>query len=147
MKLSTAYVAHPLSGDLVGNVTRVRMWLRFLLEAEPDVAFGCPWLPYVEVLDDGVPAHRARGLRDCLAFVPKFDGIVLVGGKISSGMRLELDVAETAGLWVADLTNWGRFPPGTGLAEVSRAVGMLADGRARWERNKAFATGATEDAS
>lgn len=112
MRRELVYVAHPLSGDIAGNAARVRRWLRWLIDREPDVAFTCAWLPYVDVLDDAVPEHRARGLRDCLVTAERVNGIVLCGGVISSGMRQELQVVLAFGGWVADLTEFFEPPSG-----------------------------------
>ena len=102
------YVGHPLSGNVPGNTASVRTWIRYLIDAEPDVAFVCSWLPYVDVLDDANPAHRERGLRDCLFVAPMCDGIVLCGDRISDGMRMEVEAIEKAGGWVSDLTGFDR---------------------------------------
>jgi hypothetical protein len=69
-----------------------------------------PWLPYLQVLpDEG--ANRERGLRDVCEMVKCCYGIVLVGGRVSSGMQRERDVAEAAGLEIINLTGLGDEPP------------------------------------
>lgn len=105
------YLAHPVSGDAIGNAARARLWLRWLMDSEPDVAFCAPWLPYLDVCDDDDPAQRERCLRDDLSIAVRCDGIVLVGGRISSGMKLERDAVLNAGGWSADLTSLGLSPP------------------------------------
>lgn len=111
MKRPVWYVAHPVGGDVVGNLSRVRDWLRFLLDEYPDTAFTIPWLAYVEVLDESLDAHRIRGIRDDLAMLERCDGLVLVGGRISPGMELELTHATEHGLQVIDLLYLGKEAP------------------------------------
>lgn len=110
-----AYLAHPVGpyGDytVADNLARAKRWLAWLIDCEPFVSFAAPWIPICEVLDDAVPAHRARGLRDSISMVVRFDGICLVGGKISTGMAAELVAARKLRLMVWDLTALGDEPP------------------------------------
>jgi hypothetical protein len=110
------YVAHPVGAVADGptveqNLARARRWFLWLVANEPDVAFSMPWMQYVEVLPEHVHGNRARGLRDDIAMVSACDGIVLCGGRISSGMALELAAARAALLDVVDLTPLGDAPP------------------------------------
>lgn len=105
------YVAHPVSGDVKQNLINVKLWIRWLIDTYPEHAFIAPWITYVEVLDDSNPVHRARGMRDDLLVIPRCDGIVLVGGLLSSGMAHELDAARMAGKHVLDLLHLGTLPP------------------------------------
>lgn len=116
------YLAHPV-GPTAGvtvadNLARAKRWLRWLMANADGTAFCCPWLPMVEVLDDSVPANRARGLRDDIAIALTCDGIVLCGGRISAGMQAELDAMQAAGRAVLDLTALGDEPPAEGLAQA-----------------------------
>jgi len=122
-----AYLAHPLAGDMPGNAARGVRWLAHLQRAEPDIAFVAPWLAYVHAGDDNSPRARLRGLRDMTAIAARCDGIVLVGGRISDGMRLELEAVRSAGGWVSDLTAYGEEPPDS--APVPRV--LIAAGRSR----------------
>jgi hypothetical protein len=121
--LPVVYVAHPVGADtatgIAANVARAHRWLAWLLAAEPDVAFCMPWAPYVATLPED--AHnRARGLRDDLAMVGRCDAIVLVGGRLSSGMALERAEARRLGLAVHDWTRLGEEPPAIGV-QLERA--------------------------
>lgn len=135
------YVAHPLSGDIHGNAERARRWLRWLLDHEPHVAFAVPWLPYVDVLDDANPAHRDRALRDCAAWATRCNGIVLVGGRRSPGMQIEIDACLDEGGEVYDLTALGPDPLAIDRTTIEQVVGYheyygvgpLAWGARQWE--------------
>lgn len=104
------YLAHPVSGDVAANIARAMRWLRWLMDNEPDVAFCCPWLPYLDVLNEDNAEHRARGLRDDVEIAKRCDGIVLCGGRLSGGMALERDAVIAAGGFVIDLTGFGDEP-------------------------------------
>lgn len=123
------YLAHPVSApDAAGvaaNLARARRWLRWFVE-HTDFAICAPWIPYVETLDE--VDHRARGLRDDLAMLARCDAIVLVGGRVSSGMRGERDWAHRHELDICTLVELGEEPPDAAstpaaLALIAEAVG------------------------
>lgn len=132
------YVAHPVSGDIKRNIANAKAWLRWLVDHEPGVALCMPWLPYLDVLDDDNAEHRARGLRDACAMAASCSGIVLCGGRISSGMHDEIAAYKLrrgliADLGIADLTEIGAgLPPAYG--DWPSDVSPLAEGRKRWAR-------------
>ncbi len=104
------YVAHPLTGDVEGNLARAKRWLRALMEAHPEATFCLPWSVFCELGSDDDEAYRARCLRDDVAIAGRCDGIVLCGGRVSAGMLRELGaVLERNGL-VVDLTTLGDEP-------------------------------------
>ena len=129
------FLSHPLTGD-ADNVNRAHGWLRWLIDRVPDWAFVAAWLPYVDVLDDDQPEHRVRGMRDSCAVAARCDGIVLVGGRVSRGMRDEGVACVAAGGWVADLTFLGPLCDGEAvlaLDRIDRDWRPLPAGRARAE--------------
>lgn len=66
------------------------------------------------VAGDSDPAARARGLEHDCNVVKRCDGLVLVGGRMSSGMAIERGAAESHGRDVVDLTHLGDEPPAGG---------------------------------
>lgn len=112
MRRLVAYVAHPVAGDVERHLAQARRWLRWLIDTHPSIAFAIPWLPYVEVSDDTNPAHRIRGVEDDLAMLDRCDQLVLVGGRLSPGMELEVSRARHRGLPVIDYLHLGPLPPG-----------------------------------
>jgi hypothetical protein len=122
------YVAHPLAptsecmapftaddragareAALQANLARAMRWLSWLRRSFPEVTFIAPWIAAVlSGEDDSDSAQREAGLVDADAVVPRCDGIVLCGGRISSGMMRERAVARRC--W--DLTDLGDQPPG-----------------------------------
>lgn len=117
-----AYLAHPVSAPtregIEANLANCRAWLRWLVE-HTEWAVSCPWMPYVETLDEAT--HRDRGIADDLAMLERHDLIVLTGGRVSSGMATEWDHAIERGLAVVDLATGSQpLPPvKPGLAHVA----------------------------
>jgi hypothetical protein len=112
------YMAHPVGGDVDGNIKRALRWLAWLrrnnqaVSAEHLVTVVCPWIAGImSGEDDNDPTQRERGLQDCEATAALLDGIVLVGGRVSSGMDREREAVIGAGGTVVDLTHLGAEPP------------------------------------
>lgn len=105
------------------NVARAKRWLRWCWEVAPRIAIVAPWIPHVELLDDAIPEHRERGLRDNCAAAALCSGIILAGGRVSPGMQRERMACMHADYpqreqhpsyrssTVADLTSLGPEPP------------------------------------
>ncbi len=102
------YMAHPVSGDVDGNIKRALQWLAWLRRSFPAVTFIAPWIAgLMSGDDDSDPAQREAGLVDCCAAVERCNGAVFVGGRISSGMARERRHAKH----LIDLTYFGADPP------------------------------------
>lgn len=133
--IELAYMAAPVGAPTVAevdaNIARAVRWNAFLLDAAPDLAIIAPWLATLlgGVQHDHVPEHRARGLRDNLVAARRCDGIILVAGRISSGMTDELGVLLGTGGWVCDLTRLGLEPP---PVSAFAPGGVIQLGRAAW---------------
>jgi hypothetical protein len=107
-----AYMAHPVSGDVPGNLARALRWLRYLSAEVGGTAFIAPWIAaLMSGEDDSDPEVRARGLAHDVTVVKRCDCLVLVGGRVSQGMAMERDAMITTGGKVLDLTHLGEEPP------------------------------------
>jgi hypothetical protein len=74
------------------NMRRALRWLAWLRASFPETTFIAPWIATIESLEgNDTPVFREAGLVDDCAVVERCDGIVLVGGRISSGMRREME--------------------------------------------------------
>ena len=103
------YVAHPVSGDVRGNVQKVLDWLRWLTETDPSRIYIAPWVGEVQAHYDMDPIPEdfyARVLADDCEVVSRLDGILLVGGKVSRGMELELNTARQGGKAVFNMVSF-----------------------------------------
>jgi hypothetical protein len=140
------FMSHPVaSPDVATNVKRALDWLRFLRASEPECVVIAPWLASLASgEDDGDPAQRERGLRDCEAVIARCDGIILCGGRVSSGMQRELDAAIAADLDVDDLTSMGVIAPTEPRPGVLDGSVQRAEDRSR---GKARVTRAELDAA
>lgn len=76
------------------NLERAMRWLAWLRKSFPETTFIAPWIADIQAAGDDAdpdPSQREAGLVDCCAVVERCDGIVLCGGRISSGMRREME--------------------------------------------------------
>ncbi len=108
-----AYLAHPVNAPtpegIAANLVNARAWLRWLVDTKEYLAVSAPWMPYVETLAE--EHYRERGLADDLAMLERHEIVILVGGRISSGMALEATRAREIGIPVIDCTRMGATPP------------------------------------
>jgi hypothetical protein len=122
-----AYLAHPVSAPtpegIAANLANARAWLKWLVDNTP-WAISCPWIPYVESLAE--ESYRERGLADDLAMLGRgHDLVVLVGGRVSTGMAMERDHAASR-MPVVDLTPIGVAPPTGDAWAEQRAMDTIA---------------------
>jgi hypothetical protein len=126
------YMAHPVGGDVEGNLKRATAWLLWLMRSGPDHCFIAPWISQIQPgADDSDPAQRERGLLDCEATVARCDGIVLVGGRVSAGMRRELEVAIVNDLEINNLTWLGSVAPLVTVTNVLSRLPSLVKAKVR----------------
>jgi len=105
------YIAHPVRGDVQGNIERVLRWYRWLTTTQPGPVYCIPWLPDVIVFNDANEAERAAGMARNICHLERCGGIALVGGMLSSGMRAERDEMLRLGRPVVDYLHLGPEPP------------------------------------
>lgn len=98
--MKIAYIAHPISGDIPGNIQRVLAIIKQVNLTEANTVPFAPYLPDCQALDDNIPEERERGIRnDIELFNRKFiDELRLYGNKISRGMLEEIKLAWTLGI-------------------------------------------------
>ena len=98
--MKIAYICHPVSGDIMGNIDRIMKIIRDINLNEPDVVPFVPYLGDILALDDNKPAERNRGIRNSIAVLTS--GIVselwVYGDRISAGMKEEINLAFNMGL-------------------------------------------------
>lgn len=113
------FLAHPVAGDVHANVARARRWLRWARTvAFRDYEVIAPWLENLALGDDDADAIvREYNLRKSERTAARCDAILLVGGRVSEGMRREARACSSnsrpfakQGL-VVDLSVLGEEPP------------------------------------
>lgn len=88
-------IRHPASAEEITpfvvkkNIDRAMQWLSWLRRSFPETTFIAPWIASIMAGEDD--SDPKAGLVDCCAVVERCDGIVLVGDRISSGMRREME--------------------------------------------------------
>jgi dienelactone hydrolase len=88
------YVCHPFAGDPEGNADRVRAICRVLVESGLLPVAPQVYLP--QFMDE--TTDRDRALELCLGLLEVCHELRVYGGRITSGMRLEIDRAEALGI-------------------------------------------------
>lgn len=94
------------------NLQRAMRWLSWLRRSFPGTTFTAPWIASIMAgADDSDPVQRQAGMADNFAIIERCDGIVLCGGRISDGMRREMEHRCGTRAEVYDLTGLGSEPP------------------------------------
>lgn len=122
--MKVCYLAHPVSGNIEANLLAAKEWYRFCVISFPKVAFVANWIVNAEIFDDNQPLQREAGLVACEAVIKRCDAMLMVGPRVSDGMRRESKHAPI----VFDCTTT-ESPPSFSFDE---AINIQAD--PNWER-------------
>lgn len=99
------YIAHPISGDVPGNIEKIRIiYERILREGNIPVV---PYIPALLCFSDEIPEERECGIRVSLEYFrqKKVDELRLYGHRgITSGMGREIKAAWEANIPVLPQT-------------------------------------------
>lgn len=149
------YLAHPVAAPskegVRANVEKAGRWLLWLSEKEPDRTIIAPWLTTLLLgADDFNLLARERAIRASHNVIVRCDGIVLVGGRISTGMQGEINSALSVGGWISDLTSLGDEPPADGFSFATKLLTRVVNspvlwGQRRWAEKQAGAPGQTAE--
>lgn len=98
--MKIAYIAHPISGDIDGNIIKILAIIKHINLNEPDTVPFAPYLTDCLALDDNIPEQRSRGIYNDIALFHRgvIDEVRLYGSKISNGMKAEVDLAMELGI-------------------------------------------------
>lgn len=101
------FVAHPIKGNVAGNLRKVREICRRLLK-QGEVLPIVPYLSWDGVLDDNIPEERNLGIEVNRVFFERrsFDELWLYGENISEseGVCAEIELAHAFGIPVVPRT-------------------------------------------
>lgn len=99
-KKKVIYIAHPISGDIAGNLRSIRAIGRKLNMSNPNIVPFAPYYFDVCCLDDNHPLERERGIQNDIALFERgcIDEVHLYGDKISEGMKAEILLAKRLGI-------------------------------------------------
>lgn len=90
------FICSPLAGNLKWNIRNARAYSLYAIEQ--GVVPVTPHLMYTQYLNDNNPAHREMGTQCGLALLLKCREIWVFGGRVSQGMRREIDAARRQGM-------------------------------------------------
>lgn len=95
--MKIVYIAHPISGDIEGNLEKIRLIVR---EINRTVSNVVPFAPYwldCHALDDNDPEQRARGIKNDRELIRRCVDEIWVYGK-SPGIEAEIKLGRALGL-------------------------------------------------
>jgi hypothetical protein len=87
------YIAHPISGDISGNLEKIRLIVRELNLTRTDIVPFAPYWLDCHALDDNDTVHRKRGIMNSKALLARCDEVWLYGPALSRGMTDEIVLA------------------------------------------------------
>lgn len=98
--MKIAYIAHPISGDIDGNIQKILAIVKYINLTEPETVPFAPYIVDCLALDDDVPEQRERGIKNDIALFKAgfITEVRLYGNKISRGMQAEKEHAEQLGI-------------------------------------------------
>lgn len=90
--MKIVYIAHPVGGDIEGNIKKILSIVREINLTEKSVIPFVPYLADIQAMKDDDPAERQRGFRNNKEFfdLEVMDELLLCGDRISDGMRQEV---------------------------------------------------------
>lgn len=104
--MKIVYIAHPIGGDIAGNLQKIVKIGREISLLEPDVIPFAPYFFDCYCLNDDIPEERQRGIRNDVAWFKK--GVIselrLYGNRISRGMRAEINICKSEGIPIRAMT-------------------------------------------
>lgn len=104
--MKIVYIAHPVSGDIPGNLEKVRKIGRMINMTEPDTVPVCQFFFDCQTLDDSIPAERERGIKNDTELLRRgsIDELRPHGDRISKGMAAEIKLAEELNIPICPMT-------------------------------------------
>jgi hypothetical protein len=90
------YICAPVRGDVEANIARAGEYTKIVVAAG-----HTPIVPHKilsGVLDDNRPNERATALNIGLQLVTRCDEVWVFGGRVSAGMKKEIDLARCFGI-------------------------------------------------
>lgn len=107
MSIINVYVAHPIGGDVAGNIALVERRCGIIFKTQPEIQPLAPYLMALKFLDDDNPADRSRGVSYNREFFSSrfIDEVWLFGSRLSAGMWQEVLWAREFGIPVIPMTH------------------------------------------
>jgi hypothetical protein len=110
-KKTIAYIAHPVGGDVKGNIKKILQIVRSINLSEPSVIPFVPYMSDIMAMNDDQPEERKRGLSNDFYIIQSgiVDELRLYGSGISKGMAQEIFHAFSAQVPIKAMTDGTRL--------------------------------------
>ena len=102
--MKVVYIAHPIGGDVYGNLEKIKHIVRCVNLKEKDTIPFVPYYSDVVSMDDENPIERAKGFKNNLHLIQYCDELRLYGDKISKGMISEIERAKELQIPIIPMT-------------------------------------------
>jgi len=104
--MKVAYIAHPIGGNVWGNIESILQIMKQVNLTEPETVPHSPYIGDCLSLDDNILEERERGIKNNTALFRKgfIDEVRLYGNTISKGMKHEIELALELGIPVIPMT-------------------------------------------
>lgn len=108
--MKIAYIAHPIGGDVEGNLEKVAGIVRLINLVERNVVPFAPYFADCLAMFDNDKFERQRGINNNIELLKAgfIDELRLYGDKISDGMVVEIVLALQMGIKVRPMTKGTR---------------------------------------
>lgn len=93
--MKVVYICHPVSGDVKGNIKRIKKICRSINLEHNNIIPFVPYMIDILALDDDIPTERKRGIKNNTFLLENgyVDEVWVYGHKLSSGMQTEIEIA------------------------------------------------------
>jgi hypothetical protein len=100
LNMKIVYIAHPISGDISGNLKKILDIIRQINLNEPETLPFAHYVVDCYALNDTVPQERERGIKNDIALLSAsfINEIWLFGDRISNGMKHEIELSKKLGI-------------------------------------------------
>lgn len=100
MSKKIVYIAHPISGNVKGNLLKIQKIVREICFSTENIIPFVPYYSDLMALDENNPEERARGIANDQVYFERgvMDELWLFGPRVSEGMRHEIKLAKLFGI-------------------------------------------------
>jgi len=105
-EMKIVYIAHPISGNIEGNLNKIKDIVRGINLQMPDVLPFAHYFVDCYALDDTIQEERARGIKNNVALLKAgfINEMWLFGSRISNGMKAEIELARSLNIPIRSMS-------------------------------------------